>query len=110
MSDDDELSEEQLRKMEANLLADTRKNWPKVEVRRGSGKHRPAPVELRFTEVVDENDDTWLFCEVHQKASSGWVKFESYTDQAEAKAAARKYAKNGDRVEHAFRVGSRREM
>ncbi|RVH37652.1 hypothetical protein [Sinorhizobium meliloti] len=96
MSDDD-FTDEQQRKMAAKLLMGTKRQGPKVEVRR-SGNKKPEPVELRFINHLDSYDGEWLWCEVQQKASSGWIKVETFEDKKAAERAAEKYQRLGDKV------------
>ncbi len=103
MSDDDELSEEQQRNIEAKLFGYQRPKPTVVETRR-SKKPRPEPLEIRFIRVCDKYSGEFVYCEVHQKASSGWVKFETYHDEWKAASAADKYARKGDRVSWARRL------
>lgn len=97
MVDDDDLSEEQQRQMAARLLMGTKRKGPTVEVRR-SGNKKPEPVELRFINHVDSYDGEWMWCEVQQKASSGWIKVETFDDKKAAERAALKYQRLGDKV------------
>jgi hypothetical protein len=96
MSDDD-LTDEQERRIAAKILNGTTKQPPKVE-RRRSGNKRPDPVELRFINHVDSYDGEWLWCVVEQKASSGWIKVETYEDRKACERAAEKYERGGDTV------------
>lgn len=70
MGVEDDLSEEDIRKMEAMLLGSEARKGTVVETRR-SGRPKPDPVELRFADYLDDYDGEWIFTEVHQKASSG---------------------------------------
>lgn len=96
MSDDD-FTEEQQRKMAAKLLQGTSRRSVAVE-RRRSGRKKPEPVELRFIACIDSYDLEWAWCEVEQKASSGWIKVETYDSKRAAQRAAEKYQRSGDTV------------
>ena len=94
---EDDLSEEQQRKMAAKLLMGAPRRTVTVVTRR-SGKPKPEPVELRFVSMVGSYDGEWIYCEVQQKASAGWFKIEEYDDLKRAQAAAEKYQRSGDKV------------
>lgn len=102
MTVEDDLSEEQQRKMAAKLLMGVNPRTVQVVTRR-SGRPKPDPLELRFVECVDRHDGEWVYCQVEQKASSGWVKFEKFDEMKEARRAAEKYGRLGDKVSWAVR-------
>lgn len=94
----DDISDEELeRRMSAKLFGSTSNKGTQVEIRRG-GKKKHEPVEMRFINCVDSYDGEWMWCEVEQKMSSGWVKQETFEDRKRAQRAAEKYQHNGDAV------------
>lgn len=97
MTGEDDLSEEQQRKMAAKLLMGSNRHTVQVVTRR-SGRPKPAPLELRFVECVESYNGEWVYCEVQQKASSGWIKSETFEERKDAIRAAEKYERLGDKV------------
>ena len=101
MADDEELSEEQQLRIAAKLLGSEASRTTKVEVRRSRRPtERQEPVEIRFIHMHDHYDDEWVWCEVEQKASSGWVKQETFENRKAADRAAEAYSRGGDIVSH----------
>lgn len=101
MADDEELTEEQQLRIAAKLLGSEASRITHVEVRRSrKPSSKPEPVEIRFIHMHDHYDDAWVWCEVEQKASSGWVKQETFEDRGAANRAAQAYSRGGDIVTH----------
>ncbi|MFB0691941.1 hypothetical protein ACA106_15615 [Agrobacterium pusense] len=94
----DDISDEELeRRMSAKLFGPASTKATQVEIRRGV-KRKHEPVEMRFINCVESYNGEWMWCEVEQKMSSGWVKQETFEDRERAERAAEKYQRNGDIV------------
>lgn len=98
MSDDD-LTEEEERRMAANLMIGRKKSAPIVELRKSRSKVKIELVTLRFVQHVDRLTKEWLWCVVEQKGDKGWFEIEKYEDRKKAQIAAENYQRAGDKVE-----------